>query len=133
MTKKLADIEVPISKETRSGMSLNIDDQKWIKVLLDLQNDSWSESFDKNISELTGALAEVIQDQNKCLFNALARMEKSIEILATEIREVRAEVRELKSSIKEITNDLTNVKSKIKEHEFRIESLEKKIEVLESR
>ena len=127
MQKKLADIEVPVSVVTRNGMSLNPDDQKWIKVCLDLQNDAWSESFDINIAQLTAALAEVISDQNKLIFTAIGRMERSISELATEVREIKSEVRELKASIKEITDDLTNVKRCIKEHGFRLDQIEKKL------
>jgi peptidoglycan hydrolase CwlO-like protein len=143
MTKKLADIEVPVSAITRNGMSLNPDDQKWIKTLLDLQNDSWSEAFDLNVKQLTCALAEVIQESNNRMFAVLDEQNKmirgiqedikdikqSIEHLNLDIKDIRLEIKAVKVEVKGISLEIENLQNRIKDHDFRLLHLEKKMGV----
>ena len=142
MITKLADIEVPVSAVTRNGMSLNPDDQKWIKVLLDLQNDSFNEAFDVNIKQLTCALAEVIQAQNDRMFTILEEQNKmihgiqedikdikqSIEHLNLDIKDIRLEIKAVKVEVKGISLEIENLQNRIKDHDFRLAHLEKHIE-----
>jgi Cu/Ag efflux pump CusA len=74
-----------LSKKTVDGMSLTIDDQKWIKVLLDTQNDVFNEAFDTNIKELTGALAEVIQASNARMFEVLDQQTIAIKAIGKDM------------------------------------------------
>jgi len=130
-----------ISAKTREGMSLTIDDQKWIKVVLDRQHDSWSEAFDINIKELTNALAEVIQESNTRMFaileeqNCLIKeiqsdireIKQTIKHLDMEIKDIRIEIRALKIDIKSISLDVENLTNRMKEHDYRIMHIENKM------
>ena len=129
-----------ISAKTQEGMSLTVDDQKWIKVILDRQQDSWNEAFDTNIEQLTKALAEVIQESHTRMFSLLEEQSKlirkiqsdigeikqSIKNLNMEIKDIRIEIRALKIDVKSITLDVENLTKRTTEHDFRILHLENK-------
>ena len=130
-----------ISTKTKQGMSLTIDDQKWIKVVLDRQQDSWNDAFDVNIEQLTKALAEVIQESHTRMFDLLEEQAKlirkiqsdigeikqSIKDLNLEIKDIRIEIRALKVDMKGITLDVENLAKRMTEHDFRIMHLENKV------
>jgi hypothetical protein len=106
MAKKI----VPVSDKTLKGMSLNIDDRAFIKRSLDAHNEDWNKAFDKNIVELTKALAEVIQQQNERMFLSLEKQNK----LITEIR-----------------NDVICIKERLKLLEQRQDTQDLRLRVLE--
>ena len=80
----------PVSEKTIKGMSLNIDDRAWIKRSLDEMNQEWSDAFDKNITELTKALAEVIQEQNNRIFASIEEMKQSLADINTRLDSIEA-------------------------------------------
>ena len=80
----------PVSAKTLKGMSLNIDDRAWIKRSLDEMNQEWSDAFDKNIAELTKALAEVIQEQNNRIFASIEEMKQSLADINTRLDSIEA-------------------------------------------
>ena len=80
----------PVSAKTLKGMSLNIDDRAWIKRSLDEMNQEWSDAFDKNITELTKALAEVIQEQNNRIFASIEEMKQSLADINTRLDSIEA-------------------------------------------
>ena len=130
-----------ISTKTKQGMSLTVDDQKWIKVILDRQQDSWNEAFDINIEQITKALAEVIHESHSRMFSLLEEQAKlikkiqsdigeikqSIKELNLEIKDIRIEIRALKVDVKSITLDVENLTKRVTEHDFRIMHIENKV------
>ena len=77
--------KVPISDKVKEGMTLTVEDQQWLKRLLDLQSDTFNDAFDVNIKELTGALAEVIQAQNMKVFAVMEKQTESIERVSANV------------------------------------------------
>ena len=77
--------KVPISDKVKKGMTLTVEDQQWLKRLLDLQSDTFNDAFDVNIKELTGALAEVIQAQNMKVFAVMEKQTESIERVSVNV------------------------------------------------
>ena len=64
-----------MTKINTKNMSLTIDDQKWIKLLFDRQDEVYTDIFAKALDirdrELTKVLAEVVSNQNERMFKAL--------------------------------------------------------------
>ena len=116
--KNNADPVIPVSKKVKSGMSLNVCDQQWIKRLLDTQAGAIGEAFDVNITQLTKALAEVQEDQNKRMFTVLEEQNKLI-------KEIRNDVIGIKNDINSIKIRLDNLSGKQNEHEVDITLLKK--------
>jgi len=136
-----------ISAKTKAGMSLTVDDQKFIKVVLDRMNDSWNDAFDTNIKHLTEALAEVIQESNTRMFAILeeqsclikeiqadiSEIKQSIKHLNLEIKDIRVEMRALKVDVKSISLDVENLTNRMKEHDYRILHLENRLGVVKEK
>jgi len=134
--------KVPVSDRIKSEMTLKVADQQWFKRLLDLQQDTWNQAFDKNIVELTRALAEVIQESNSRMFSLLEEqgiaireiqgdikeIKQSIEHLNLDIKDIRLEIKAIKVEVKSISLDIENLQNRINDHEFRITHIEKHIE-----
>jgi chromosome segregation ATPase len=124
-------------------MSLTVADQQFIKRALDVQCDTWNEAFDKNIVELTKALAEVVQAQNNKMFSVLEEqcalireiqsdikeIKQSIEHLNLEIKDIRLEIKAIKVDVKGISIEVENLTNRMKDHDFRLGHLEKTVGV----
>jgi septal ring factor EnvC (AmiA/AmiB activator) len=104
-----------ISENTEKGMNLTIDDQKWIKLLFDRQDyitqEYISATYDEHAKLIISTVRELLEEHKKEIFNSLGRLEKSIEDLKKDVKEIKAETLDLKNSIRD--------------HEFRIARLEK--------
>lgn len=134
--------DIPISKNTAKGMTLTSDDRQYLQRMLSVQDDSWNEAFDKNIAELTKALAEVIQESNSRMFSLLEEqgllireiqgdikdIKQSIEHLNLDIKDIRLEIKAIKVDVKSISLDIENLQNRVKDHDFRIIHLENHIE-----
>jgi regulator of replication initiation timing len=105
--------KVLLSKKTLAGMSLTIDDQKWIKLLLDTQSESFNDAFDINIKELTGALAEVIQAQNVKVFTAIEDLADSLNELKKDTEHIKEKVKDIETNYRELNNRLIQLKQNI--------------------
>jgi hypothetical protein len=102
--------KLPLSKKTISGMSLTPDDQKWIKLLFDRQ-DNVIEQFIKDAYDFHATL--IIDEVRKLLD------EHKIEVL-TALERIERDVKEIKS-------DTLDLKNKIADHEFRIHRIESRL------
>jgi len=120
MTKKISkDLKYPpVSDKVKSGMSLNVCDQQWIKRLLDTQASAIGEAFDINITSLTKALAQVQQEQND-------RMFKVLEEQNCMIKGIKEDVGKIKDDILEIKTKLGELDSKQHDHDIEIILLKK--------
>jgi hypothetical protein len=107
-----------LSKKTLAGMSLTVDDQKWIKILLDTQNEVFNDAFDTNIKELTGALAEVIQAQNVKVFAVMETQTESI-------KRISSNVDRIVGRLDVIENRLVSIEKSGNDRERRIAFLER--------
>jgi len=93
--------ELPISDRTRQGMTLNIDDQKWIKVLFDRQDQFIKDTYDEHAVYIIDAVKELLKEQTKSLdlrFDAIDKRLTSIEAGASD-REKRIEYLEKRASL----------------------------------
>ena len=107
MVKAIKELElkdVPVSEEVRQGMSLNPNDQQWIKRLLDTQAGAIGEAFDVNITQLTKALAEVQEDQNRRMFTVLEEQHCLIKEIKDDVKEIKDDIIEIKAKLGELDN-----------------------------
>lgn len=81
-----------MSQKPLSKMTLTIDDQKWIKLLFDRQDETYekilADTFNIRDAELTKALAEVIENQNKFLLDAIEKQNKLITGVQVSLAEI---------------------------------------------
>ena len=100
--------DVPVSKTTQKGMSLNIDDQAFIKRSLDIQNegieDYISKTYDLHAALICETVREIVKEQNDRMFR---------------------EIKEIKTSIESINLRLDGIEGNLDVKEVRIISLEK--------
>lgn len=138
---------IPTSDKTKCGMSLTIDDQKWLKLLFDRQDavyeDLLARTLDVRDKLLTSSLAEVLQAHYDRVFSLLEEQSKSIaEIkddiksikedighLTLDIKDIRLEIKALKVETKSISLDVENLTKRIAEHDWRIARVEKHLEL----
>jgi hypothetical protein len=122
--------DVPILKERRSQMSMNIADQQFIKRLLDLQNKVLSSHIEKvyagHIKGVYRSLAEILAANTEKVFRLLAEQSAILVDIHKEVKEVRQDIREMKVDIKLINERLFKL-------EDRMDMAEAKIIVLENR
>jgi hypothetical protein len=102
--KNNADPVIPVSKKVKSGMSLNVCDQQWIKRLLDTQAGAIGEACNVNITQLTKALAEVQEDQNKRMFTVLEEQHCLIKEIKDDVKEIKDDIIEIKAKLGELDN-----------------------------
>ena len=110
--------KVPISDKVKKGMTLTVEDQQWLKRLLDLQSDTFNDAFDVNIKELTGALAEVIQAQNMKVFAVMETQTESI-------KKISGNVDRIVGRLDIIENRLVSIEKSGNDRERRIAFLER--------
>ena len=138
---------IPISKKTSCGMSLNIDDRAFLQRMFTLQDNVYEDLLAKTLDirdkQLTGTLAEVLQDHYNRVFVLLEEQNKSIiqiredikEIkadighLTLDIKDIRLEIKALKVETKAISLDIENLTKRIADHEFRINHIEKHLKL----
>ena len=138
---------IPISDETKKGMTLTIDDQAFIKRVLDRQDEAIeryiSETYDTHAGLICQSLAEVIQAHNDKIFGLLEEQNKSIAQirddienikesighLTLDIKDIRLEIKSLKVETKSISLDVENLTKRIAEHDWRIQRVEKHLEL----
>jgi gas vesicle protein len=116
MVKEKSDYDnLLLSEKTEAGMSLTIDDQKWIKLLFDRQDyiiqEYISATYDEHARLITDVVRKLLDEHKKEIFTVLERVERSIEGLKKDIKDIKAETLDMKNSIKD--------------HEFRISHIEK--------
>jgi hypothetical protein len=100
--------KVPISAKAKKGMTLTGDDQQWLKRLLDLQSDSFNDAFDVNVTELTKALAETINESNLKMFSILDDQNKSIARIEVNVGKVMDRLSEIEKRLDGIETNLTD-------------------------
>lgn len=121
MAKAIKELElkdVPVSDEVRQGMSLNPNDQQWIKRLLDMQAGAIGEDVNTLITELTKALAQVQQEQNERMFKALDEQ-------SCLIKGIKEDVKEIKGEIIDINKKLGELDGKQRTHDIEIALLKR--------
>lgn len=102
---------IPVSSRTKSGMTLTIDDLKFMKMLICNQDDYIEEMIEKRDQVLTNQLAQTLQEQLKSIHEQL-------KIIASDINDIRIDIGKINMRL-----DATD--EKIVESERRIKALEK--------
>jgi hypothetical protein len=96
--------EIPLSSKTTKGMSLTIDDQKWIKLLFDRQD------------EVT---QDFISDTVK----------KAFDEIRIELRNIHVEIKSINVEIKCINTDIADIRKVLINHELRLTKIENKLQL----
>jgi septal ring factor EnvC (AmiA/AmiB activator) len=104
---------IPISEQTRAGMSLNIDDLGAIGRLLSLQDDAYDEQFEK--------IFNAIEKQNDTIFSIL----QTVVELKVDIGELKDKVSGLEAQITQITTAVDCTKVEVDEIKREVEKLKK--------
>ena len=104
MTRTPTSKEVPVSAKTKKGMTLTIDDRKFIKVQNDYIIDLVSEKMADNIKYI----AEIVMAANDKMFSFME---------------------DISQEIKELRDDVKGIKKVLEDHERRIRKLEDCIEM----
>jgi uncharacterized coiled-coil protein SlyX len=114
MRKSNIDLKkVPLSKKSEEELTFTVADQQFIKRALDLQNDIFNEAFDKNIVELTAALAEVIQAQNEKMFAVLGEQTKQIEAISKNVDRIVGRLDKIEKRLDGIETNLTDKENRL--------------------
>jgi hypothetical protein len=104
-----------MTKINTKNMSLTVDDQKWIKLLFDRQDEVYTDIFAKALDirdkELTKALAEVVSNQDERMFKAL--------------NDQNLLICEIKTSIDRIMCRLNTIEDNLDSKEIRLRILER--------
>ena len=113
--------KLPLSTDTLKGMHLTIDDQKWIKLLFDRQ-DELNQDFIKTVYDINK------QDICNTVKNMLDTISIELRNLHAEIKEVKVDIKFLhviaeknQLDIKQINGDMQQMKKDILEHAFRLD------------
>jgi hypothetical protein len=105
--------DLPVSEETKSGMSINIDDQKWFKLLFDRQDTVLHEfitrTYDEHATIIIGVVRDLIREQNETIF---ARIDAQTKI------------------IQKIQNLIVDIQNELRDHDTRIKKLDGKVQKL---
>jgi hypothetical protein len=104
---------IPISEETKKGMSLTIDDQAFIKRCFDRQDETIEafikSTYDEHATIIIGVVREMIEEQNEKLLSKIDEQNKII---------------------KEIQQLISDIQDELREHDARIKKLESKVQKL---
>jgi len=111
---------VPITEQTKEGMSLTTDDQKWIKLLFDRQDECTYEFISKTYDLHAKLICDTVRDMLDDIRNEL----KDIKF---EIQEIRADLKTLHGIAEENRRDIRELQKLSKEHDWRITHIENKL------
>jgi archaellum component FlaC len=103
--------KVPISDQTKRGMSLNIDDLGAIGRMLSLQDLVYDEQFEK--------IAKLIDKQSAIMLQVL-----------TELGEVKSDIKDIKKEIVELRSDQNHLREDVGDLADRVGVVEKEVELI---
>ncbi len=109
---------IPLSKKTLEGMSLNIDDQAFIKRLFDRQD----EVTKQYISDTYDLHAKLICDAVKSMLDDFKLELKSIHL---DIKEMKTDLKALHLIADQNKSNIDTIKNSLLKHEARISKIEK--------
>jgi hypothetical protein len=113
-----------VSEEAAKNMTLNIDDRVWLERRFDLQDeiikDYVKKIYNASLKSMSESLAEVVNAQNKAMFDILDKQTDMI-------KELGQDVKKIKTDVADILCRIDVVELKVYEHELRLLNIEKKI------
>ena len=112
--------DVFISDLTRSGMTLTVDDCKFLKSILCRQDDDIEDQMGKLEERLIGSVAKVLMEYNKNILEKLSEIQG-------DIIHIREDIREIKNDVLDIYKEINTLKTKIGKLELKIKELEGKV------
>jgi gas vesicle protein len=121
---------IPVSKKTREGMSLNIDDRAYLQRMFCLQDEVTekyiSDVYDTHAILITDTVREMLDEQKEQIIEMLSKFKEDI---FCELKEIRKDIADLKSDIKGINLEIEDLRKRVAEHDFRLQRIEKKLEL----
>lgn len=118
---------VPMTKESRERMSLNIYDLQYLIRLQDLSNEAFKQTFDEEFRK--GLVVSIAKE----LAEVLAPINEKLAELAKGQKEIAADILDIKKRLDEMEDKVETDEEKIKDIEIRLDRKEKKIEELEKK
>jgi len=121
MVKAIKELElkdVPVSEEVRQGMSLNPNDQQWIKRLMDMHSGAIGQDVDILMTELARAFAQSISESNREMFRRFDEQ-------SCLMNGIKGDVNEIKLDITKIKKQLGELDGKQRTHDIEIALLKK--------
>ena len=129
---------LPLSENTNGGMSINIDDQKWFKLLMDRQDEVTQSNIESaycnNVKMITDTMKTLLDEHRVEIFKVLNKIEESIKelkldvkVINVDIKSINVEIKGIKLDIIKINSDLISMKKDIIEHQFLIDHINKHI------
>ena len=88
--------EAPVSAKTRKGMSLNIDDRKWIKR----QNDDLIDYIKEKLDDNLRFIAEILIDNNNKMLDFMDEIRGELKKINKRLDEHEARITRLEDCIK---------------------------------
>jgi chromosome segregation ATPase len=120
---------IPISKCTKDGMSLNSDDRQYLQRMFCLQDEAIEkyvkDAYDLHAKLICDTVRELLNDFKKEINTELRELRLEIKDVKTEIKLLHVIAEKNQMDIKQINGDMQQMKKDITEHNFRIERCEK--------
>jgi Ulp1 family protease len=118
--KRTNDRESPVSKATKQGMSLNIDDQVWIKRLFDLQDNIIEEQLENLVADFSAKILNLITPM-------MAEIKSELKNINSEMIIIKSDIQLLHEMNKLNIEEINQIKRTITNHNHRLTCIEKKL------
>ena len=106
------DVEnVPVSKETRKGMTLNIDDITWLERRFSLQEQTFADEMEDLFNGFALKLCESFQQHNKLVFTAIDKLTVSVDNLGKEIHNLNMRIDDIDARVQKLEKIIFSDKS----------------------
>jgi hypothetical protein len=112
--------KVFVSDGTKEGMSLNVNDIKYMQRMFSLQDDCFEDILERRDKRLTENLAEIIIAHNKAIFeelekqtHAILSLTKSIAMIKTKLISIERAQKRHEEEISKIWGEIAQIKELI--------------------
>ena len=110
--------ESPVSDKTAAGMSLNIDDRKFIKMQIDGVIDRMDEKMDNNLR----FIAEIIIANNDKMFNHLDEQKAMMKNIETQIVSLRDDVIKIGDRVETLEQRIQLIETRLDDYYLRLKN-----------
>ena len=123
---------VPMTKESRERMSLNIYDLQYLIRLQDLSNEAFKQTFDEEfrkglVVSIAKELAEVLVPIN----DKLAELALGQKVISDNITEIKSRLDEMETKVESEDSRITVVEGRLEKKKKKLAELEAKVEMLQ--
>jgi chromosome segregation ATPase len=122
--------KIPISDQTKRGMSLNIDDLGAIGRMLSLQDLVYDERFtqqDETIKKEITAFREALKEDLDTILSQVRSMAVSLGEVRTSVKAMRKDINVLKSEFQAIKNEVGDLNERLTAVECDVVNIKEKL------